>query len=114
MDKQLFRLIALKDATAYIDRLPDKAREKVFYNIRKVAAGIRDSELFKKLDDTDIWEFRTVYNGICYRLFAFWDNDAETLVIATHGIIKKSQKTPVKEIEKAEAIRCEYFNDKRR
>lgn len=54
MDKQLFRLIALKDATAYIDRLPDKAREKVFYNIRKVAAGIRDSELFKKLDDTDI------------------------------------------------------------
>ena len=35
-----------------------------------------------------------------------------TLTIATHGIVKKSQKTPAKEIEKAEAIRQEYFNNK--
>lgn len=44
-----------------------------------------------------------------YRLFAFWDKDKDTLVIATHGIIKKTQKTPNKEIAKAEAIRKEYF-----
>jgi phage-related protein len=29
----------------------------------------------------------------------------------THGIIKKSQKTPKKEIEKAERLRLEYFNN---
>ena len=34
------------------------------------------------------------------------------LVIATHGIIKKTQKTPNKEIAKAEAIRREYFKNK--
>ena len=36
----------------------------------------------------------------------------ETLVIATYGIIKKTQKTPSKEIAKAEAIRKEYFKNK--
>ena len=32
--------------------------------------------------------------------------------IATHGIVKKTQKTPLKEITKAEEIRKEYFNNK--
>jgi len=36
----------------------------------------------------------------------------EALVVATHGMVKKTQKTPKKEIEKAERIRQEYFNDK--
>ena len=47
-------------------------------------------------------------------MFAFWDTDSETLIIATHGIIKKTQKTPAKEIAKAERIRTEYFEDKKR
>ncbi|MEZ4917053.1 MAG: type II toxin-antitoxin system RelE/ParE family toxin [Chitinophagales bacterium] len=32
-----------------------------------------------------------------------------TLIFATHGIIKKTNKTPQKEIEKAEQIRLNYF-----
>jgi phage-related protein len=44
---------------------------------------------------------------------AFWDTDAETLVIATHGFVKKTQKTPRKEINKAEAVRILYFNSKK-
>ena len=39
-------------------------------------------------------------------------SEEETLVIATHGIVKKTQKTPLKEITKAEEIRKEYFNNK--
>ena len=68
-----------------------------------------DKELFKKLENSEIWEFRTLFNGSCYRLFSFWDTETETLVIATHGIVKKSQKTPPKEIIKAEEIRKKYF-----
>jgi phage-related protein len=52
------------------------------------------------------------YLYILYRLFAFWDTETETLVVATHGIIKKTQKTPQKEIQRAEEIRKEYFNEK--
>jgi len=65
-----------------------------------------DNELFKKLNQF-IWEFRTLYNGKGYRLFSFWDKrkGQDTLVIATHGMLKKSQKTPSKEIQKAEEIR---------
>jgi len=41
-------------------------------------------------------------NKTYYRLFAFWDKTEkdQTLVLATHGIIKKTDKTPEKEIEK--------------
>lgn len=45
-----------------------------------------------------------------YRLFAFWDTRTETLIVATHGIVKKSQKTPPKEIKKAVNIKNKYFN----
>jgi len=35
-----------------------------------------------------------------------------TVVIATHGIIKKTQKTPKKEIEKTIEIMNQYFKEK--
>lgn len=98
----------------FLDGLPNKVREKIISNIRK-STFVLDPDLFKKLDDTDIWEFRTFYNKTKYRLLAFWDKDDKinTLVIATHGFIKKTQKTPPKEIAKAEEIRKDYFNSKR-
>ena len=100
------------EALDFINSLPQKAKDKVAYNISKCMV-ITDNELFKKLEGTEIWEFRTLYNNIKYRLLAFWDTEEETLVIATHGFIKKTQKTPAKEIAKAEAMRKEYFNDKK-
>lgn len=60
-----------------------------------------------------IWEFRTLYQKIAYRLFAFWDTESDTLIVATHGIIKKTQKTPSKEIAKAEKLKEIYFNNKK-
>jgi hypothetical protein len=43
-------------------------------------------------------EFRTLYNKTYFRIFAFWDKTekVENLVLATHGIIKKKEKTPEK------------------
>ena len=72
-----------------------------------------DPELFKKLTD-EIWEFRTLYQGLQYRLLAFWDktNTANTLVISTHGFIKKRSKIPDNEILKAKQLRTKYFEDK--
>lgn len=61
-----------------------------------------------------IWEFRTKFNKNYYRLLAFWDktDNDETLILATHGFVKETQKTPKSEINKAEAIRKEYFEQK--
>lgn len=112
--KRKFKVIMSGEADAFLCTLRPEVRAKIIYNVDKVANGYIDKDLFKKLDDTDgIWEFRTLYRGIHYRLFAFWDTDEETLVIATHGFIKKMQKTPQKEIAKAEAIRKIYFNKKK-
>lgn len=74
----------------------------------------RDPKFFKKLSGTDLWEFRTLYNGIQYRLLAFWDKDGKTYVITTHGFVKREQKTPQKEIQRAQEIRKEYFENKRK
>ena len=112
MKTSRFAIIILKEAKAFIDSLPTAAGNKLYYNMTRVQQGERNAELFKKLENTDIWEFRTLYDGVQYRLFAFWDKDEETLVVATHGIIKKTQKMPAKEIIKAEAIRKEYFKSK--
>lgn len=102
----------MDEAREFISSLPEKAQKKITYNILRVEGGEISRELFKKLENSDIWEFRTLYNGTAYRLFAFWDTEAAALVIATHGIIKKTQKTPGCEIAKAEALRNKYFNDK--
>ena len=69
--------------------------------------------MFKKLQN-DIWELRTKFGGLQIRLLAFWDksNNKETLVIATHGFIKKVDKVPANEIERAERLRDNYFNNK--
>ena len=113
MKGQPITIILSDDAKAFIKLQPLKAQQKIYYNIFKVEGGVMDKELFKKLENSEIWELRTLFNGICYRLFAFWDNEIKALVMVTHGIVKKTQKTPKKEIEKAERIRQEYFNDKK-
>ena len=108
----IFRLELLEEAKKFLQSLPPQAYKKILYNIDRVAGGERNKELFKKLENSEILEFRTFYNGIAYRLFAFWDTDMNTLVVATHGIIKKTQKTPKKEIARAEAIMKQYFEIK--
>jgi len=108
-----FEVAYMDDAVEFLDGLSPKIREKIYYNISKVSGGIRDISLFKKLDGAnDLWEFRTRYDGMQYRLFAFWDKSSKRLVIATHGIVKKSWKIPVKEIARAELLRDLYYQSK--
>lgn len=94
MDDYKFRVEFLEDAKQFLDELDEKARDKVYYNIWK-ARITKDSELFKKLQD-EIWEFRTKFNKSYYCLFAFWDriDNQDTVVISTHGLIKKTGKIP--------------------
>ncbi|MCU0351437.1 MAG: type II toxin-antitoxin system RelE/ParE family toxin [Flavobacterium sp.] len=104
-----FDVLFLTEAREFLLSLDIKSRDKIIFNIDKAKIKT-NNELFKKLKG-EIWEFRTLYNKTYYRLFAFWDkeNNQETLVLSTHGIIKKTGKTPDKEIEKAEQIRLKYF-----
>ena len=110
--KEKFQVQFSDEVRAFLRLLDEKDREKILYNIRK-AQLINDNELFKKLTD-EIWEFRTLFNRTHYRIFAFWDKSGpvSTLVLTTHGIIKKTGKTPQADLDKAEQIRKDYFNQK--
>lgn len=108
----MFKVKFLEEAKEFLDSLDEKPREKILYNIWKSKIS-KDEGLLKKLDD-EIWEFRTLYNKSAYRLFAFWDETEKSMIIATHGIIKKTDKTPNKEINKAKQLRAEYLNIKKK
>lgn len=105
------RIYLLDEAKLFIRSVPEKAGKKIIYNMLKVENGEINKELFKKLEGSEIWEFRTLFNGVYYRLFAFWDNVTGALIVATHGIVKKTQKTPKADITKAENIRQEYLEN---
>ena len=57
-----------------------------------------------------IYEIRIELGSNIYRIFCCFDEGA--VVVLFHGIQKKSQKTPPKEIRRAEAIKKEYLMSK--
>ncbi len=111
--EEKFNIDFLDEAIEFMNFLESKVRRKIYYNLKK-SQLINDPELFKKLNE-NIWEFRTLFEKKHYRLFAFWDktDNKETLVLATHGLFKKTKKTPKSEIKKAEEIRKIYFELKK-
>jgi phage-related protein len=110
---QYFQTRFLEQANEFIAGLDPKAARKLFYNI-DLAEQTNDPRLFKKLKN-DIWELRVRYGSIQIRLLAFWDksDSKSTLVIATHGFIKKVDKVPENEIERAKNLRNKYFESKK-
>jgi phage-related protein len=96
---------------AFLDSLQGKVAQKVIWVLGLVEDIERvPAQYFCKLADTEgIWEFRIKLGRNIYRVLAFWDGN---LVVVTHGFIKKTQKTPLQEIERAENYRQDYFSKK--
>ncbi|RZJ73101.1 type II toxin-antitoxin system RelE/ParE family toxin [Flavobacterium sp.] len=107
-----FETVFLEEAEKFLSTLDKKTIRKVLYNI-DLSQQTNDPRLFKKLQ-SEIWEFRTNYNGSQIRILAFWDKTSakETLVLATHGFVKKTDKVAVNEIERAARIKENYFDSK--
>ena len=110
--KPRFKVILSREADEFLRRIETKTSIKIKENIYRASLCL-DPELFKKLT-SDIWEFRTLYSGKHYRMLAFWDrrDKCNTLVIATHGFVKKAGKVPKKEVGRAKEIMRLYFNEK--
>lgn len=56
--KERFKVLFSKDADDFLESLSQKAKDKILSNIRK-AKYVLNPKLLKKLEGTDIWEFRT-------------------------------------------------------
>src|SRR5690606_19738507 len=112
-----FSTVFLEDANEFISKLDSKTIRKVLYII-DLAEQTNDPKFFKKIQK-DIWEFRARFAGQQIRLLAFWDkrdkrDKSETLMIATHGFIKKVDKVPESELDRAIRLKNEYFNNTKR
>lgn len=96
--KYNFEVKLMQEASEFIKSQSKGAQIKIAYNIQK-SRRVNDLKLLKKINPK-IWEFRTSWQKAEYRLFAFWDKGEKAMIICSHGIVKKSKKTPKKEIEK--------------
>ncbi len=68
-------------------------------------------KFFRIIEGSDgIYEIRVEIESNIYRVSCCFDDGA--VVVLFQGIQKKSQKTPAKEIKRAEAIKKEYFKSK--
>ena len=88
--------------------MPGKVSQKIAWVLRLLEdMDIVPVSYFKKLAGTeDIWECRIQFDSNAYRIFCFFMNNS---VVLTHGFVKKSQKTPAGEIERAEAYRRDFL-----
>ena len=105
-------IILSDEAKAFIKLQPFKAQQKIYYNIFQIEGGVMDKELFKKLENSEIWEIRTLFNGTCYRLFAFWGHGNKGISSGYPRYSEKDSEDTKKRDKKAEALRKEYFNNK--
>jgi len=69
-------------------------------------------KFFKYLENTEgIYEVRVITTFKSIRILCFFDKGS--LVVLTNCFIKKTQKTPRKEIKLAEKLKQQYLNEKR-
>jgi phage-related protein len=102
----------LEEAEKFIAKLDRKTISKVFYNI-DIAEQTNDPN-YSKNCRTTFGSLEQKFGGLQIRLLAFRDktDDKNTLVFATHGFVKKVDKVPSNEIERASKIRAKYFDNK--
>ncbi len=69
------------------------------------------AKYFSHMENTDrLYEIRVEVGNNIFRVFCFFDEG--NLIILLNGFQKKSQKTPKNEIELAEKLKKEYFDEK--
>ena len=69
-------------------------------------------KFFKSIEGIDgLYEIRVEAEGNIFRMFCCFDEGR--LVVLFNGFQKKKQKTPLKEIQRAQAIINEYFTMKK-
>lgn len=89
------------------------AKGKIQYVLELIKQVDRVPEKFlKHLTGTNgLYEIRVEYQSNIYRIFCCFDEGQ--LVVLFSGFQKKSQKTPQKEIDKAEKLMNDYLNSKK-
>jgi phage-related protein len=91
---------------------PIKVQDKIFKIIEAIETLERvPSNYLKSIEATDgLFEARIQLGTSIWRVFCFFDKGK--LVILLNGFLKKTQKTPKKELEKALKLMTKYYKEK--
>jgi phage-related protein len=106
-------IIAYKDYFVdFYKKQDNKVQEKIEYVLDLIRFEKHvPIKFFKYLDDTDgIYEIRVITTFKSIRILCFMDKG--NLVVLTNCFLKKTQKTPKKEIKLAERLKKEYLTEK--
>jgi len=96
----------------FFKTLDNKVKRKFNWTLKLIATLDRvPAKYFKHIENsTGLYEIRVEVGNNIFRVFSFFDKNQ--LVILINGFQKKSQKTPMKEIELAEKLKKQYFDEK--
>ena len=93
----------------FLDSHPGKVAQRIAWVLRLLEEQDQiPARYFRKLQGSEeIWECRIQVGSNAYRIFCFFTTHSN--LVLTHGILKKSQKTPRSEIRRAEVYRRDYL-----
>ncbi len=96
----------------FFNTLDYEVKQKFNWTLKLISTVDRiPVKYFRHIENsTGLFEVRVEVGSNIYRVFSFFDKGQ--LVILINGFQKKSQKTPKKEIEKAEKLKKQYFDEK--
>ncbi len=94
----------------FLQSLDEKEQLKMLYIVSLLETQDRLPVKFMKFIRDGLYELRLEYKSNIYRVFFIFDEG--NVVVLFSGFQKKSQKTPMSEIEKALKIKKEYYADK--
>lgn len=98
----------------FFNKQTEKTKDKIDYVLFLVTVADKiPRKFFEQMTGYDgLFAIRIEFESNIYRIFCCFDKG--NLVVLFNGFQKKSQKTPKKEIEKAEQIMKEYFEYKQK
>ena len=98
----------------FFETLSNKVKDKIDEVLFMMTVLERvPSKFFKNIEGVKgLFEIRVEYESNIYRIFCCFDKG--NLVVLFNGFQKKTQKTPAKELKKAERIMDEYFIEQKR
>lgn len=97
----------------FFNKQSDPVKKKLNWTLELVMTVERiPKKYFEHLTGTNgLFEIRAEVGSNIFRVFCFFDEG--NLVILVNGFQKKTQKTPRNEIELAEKLKKQYYNEKK-
>lgn len=97
----------------FYEQQREKVKAKITWTLKLIEElPVIPETYLKHIENTKgLYEIRVQMGNDIFRIFCFFDEGQ--LIVLTNGFNKKTQKTPISEIQKALGIKQEYENKKK-